>query len=117
MYTTLAVSASACVVVTLMTPRIEDEVSAGFYAKVRPFGLWGEAESRARAMGLPLASSIPISRVVVNVALAGTATYSLYMAPIYFLGHWPLDGAVCSAIFALCAICLYFTWYKTLPND
>jgi hypothetical protein len=39
------------------------------------------------------------------------------MAPIYFLGHWPLDGVVCSAIFTLCAICLYFTWYKTLPND
>ena len=117
MYTTLAVSASACVVVSLMTPRIEDEVSAGFYAKVRPFGLWGKEEARARAMGLPLASEIPISRVVVNVLVGVAASYSLYMAPIYFLGHWPLDGIVCSAIFTLCAICLYFTWYKTLPND
>lgn len=116
-YTTLAVSAIACIAVTLMTPRIEDEVSAGFYAKVRPFGLWKDAESKARSKGIPLASPLSVPLVAFNVAIGLVASFSLYMAPIYFFGHWPIDGAICSAVFVICSVILYFTWYKTLPGD
>ncbi len=116
-YTTLAVSAVACVAVTLMTPRIEDEVSAGFYARVRPFGWWRDAESMARARGLPMASALSGPLVAVNVVVGLAASFSLYMAPIYFLGHWPVEGAVSSVIFVACSVILYFTWYKMLPND
>jgi Na+/proline symporter len=116
-YTTLAVSAIACVVVTLMTPRIEDEVSAGFYAKVRPFGLWKAARRAALVMGIPMATPLSFPLVVFNVAVGLVASFSLYMAPIYFFGHWPIDSAICSAIFVVSAVVLYFTWYKTLPND
>ncbi len=115
--TTLAVSTVACLVVSLITARIEEEVSAGFYAKVRPFGLWKDAESKAVSMGLPLASAISIPLVVLNVALGLLATFSLYMAPVYFFGHWPADAAICSTVFVLCSVVLYFTWYKTLPNE
>jgi len=116
-YTTLAVSAGACVAVSLLTPRIEDEVSAEFYAKVRPFGLWKGAELHARSKGLPLASALSLPLVGLNVAIGLVASFSLYMAPIYFFGHWPIDGAICAGVFVICALILYFTWYKTLPND
>ena len=116
-YTTLAVSTIACIAVSLVTPRIEDEVSAGFYAKVRPFGLWKDEEFMARSRGLPMASSLSFRLVVLNVLIGLVATFSLYMAPVYFFGHWPMDAAICSAIFVICSVILYFTWYKTLPTD
>lgn len=116
-YMTLAVSTIACIAVSVLTPPIESEVSAGFYARVRPFGLWKDAETEARRMGIPLASSLSVPLIALNVAVGLAATYSLYMTPIYFFGHWPVDGAVCAAIFLICAFTLYFTWYKTLPTD
>jgi solute:Na+ symporter, SSS family len=116
-YTTLAVSAIACIAVTFATPRIEDEVSARFYARVRPFGLWKDAETGARFLGLPMATALSFPLVALNVVIGLVASFSLYMAPIFFFGHWPTDGAVCSAIFVGCTVLLYFTWYKTLPND
>lgn len=116
-YVTLATSTLACVVVSLLTPPIESDTSAAFYARVRPFGLWKDAERRARAAGLTLATAIPVPRIVLNVALGLVASFALFMAPVYFLGHWNADGMICTAIFAACCVALYFSWYRTLPED
>ena len=116
-YSILAVSTIACIAVSLLTPRLEDDVSAAFYAKVRPFGLWRHEEFNARKMGLPMASALCFPLVVLNIVLGLVATYSLYMTPVYVLGHWLLNAVICATTFTACAIVLYFTWYKTLPND
>ena len=54
-YVTLLVSTVACIGVSLMTPPLEREVTAEFYAKVRPFGLWSEARMTALSLGLSMA--------------------------------------------------------------
>ena len=116
-YATLATSTLACIVVSWLTPPIEDEATTAFYAKVRPFGFWRDAEAKARQAGLTLATAIPVPQIVLNVTLGLIASYSLYMAPVYFLGHWNAEGLLCAGIFAVCCAVLYFTWYRTLPND
>jgi len=116
-YATLATSTLSCIVVSLLTPPIEPETSAAFYARVRPFGLWKDAARRAELAGLTMATAIPVPRIVLNVALGLVASFALYMAPVYFLGHWPAEGSICAAIFGTCAVALYFTWYRTLPED
>ena len=116
-YITLATSTLACIVVSLVTPPTEGETSAAFSARVRPFGLWKNAAALARDAGLPLATAIPVPRILRNVALGLVASFSLYMAPVYFLGHWNADGLVCTSIFAACCVALYFSWYRTLPDD
>lgn len=116
-YITLGISTLACIVVSLLTPPIETEVNATFYAKVRPFGLWRREEAAARALNLPLATALSVPLVLLNIVLGLIASFSLYMAPIYFLGHWPWLGGLCAGIFAAAAFALYFTWYKTLPRD
>ncbi|MCW1923845.1 hypothetical protein OKA05_14855 [Luteolibacter arcticus] len=116
-YATLATSTLACIVVSWLTPPIEDETSVAFYARVRPFGLWKETAAKAVRAGVPLATAIPVPQIVLNVAIGLVASFSLYMAPVYFLGHWPLEGWICSGIFAACCVVLYFTWYRTLPDD
>lgn len=116
-YITLATSTLACIIVSLLTPPIEGETSATFYARVRPFGLWRDAERRARAAGLKLATAIPVPQIALNVALGLVASFSLFMAPVYFLGHWNAEGLICAGLFAACCVALYFSWYRTLPED
>jgi hypothetical protein len=64
-----------------------------------------------------MATAFSIPLVILNIALGLVASFSLYMAPVYFLGHWPVDAAICSGLFSMCCLALYFSWYKTLPND
>ena len=45
------------------------------------------------------------------------ATYALYMIPVYLLGKWHLESVLCSGVFVVCCIVLYFTWYRMLPED
>lgn len=116
-YAILAISTVACILVSLLTPPIESDISAGFFAKVRPFGLWKKEEAAAKAMGLAMAPPMSIPLVCLNVILGLIASFALYMAPVYFLGHWPFEGTVCAILFLVTAIALYFTWYKTLPDD
>lgn len=116
-YATLFTSTVACIIVSFLTPPIEDETTMAFYAKVHPFGFWKNAAAKAKLAGLPLATSIPVPRIILNVVLGLVASFTLYMAPVYFLGHWNMEGAVCTGIFASCCLALYFTWYRTLPED
>src|ERR1017187_5537113 len=116
-YLTLIVSTTACIAVSLLTPPIEKEVSAQFYAQVRPFGFWSKARTTALALGLTMAPALSARLAAVNVAVGLVASFSLFMAPVYFLGRWIADGAICALIFCACAVVLYFTWYRKLPND
>jgi Na+/proline symporter len=116
-YLTLVVSTVACIGVSLMTPPLEKEVSAQFYAQVRPFGLWSRARVTALALGLTMAPALSAPLAAVNVLIGLVASFSLFMAPVYFLGRWPADGVICTLVFCACVVVLYFTWYRKLPND
>ena len=116
-YTILALSALTCVVVSLLTRPVESEHADEFYRRVRPFGLWGEIKPRALAAGKPANQPISVGLIAINVPLGIVATYALYMSPVYFLGKWHTEAAVSLGIFAACCVVLYFTWYKTLPED
>ena len=47
---------------------------------------------KRRQAGLAMATAIPVPQIVLNVALGLVASFSLYMAPVYFLGHWNARG-------------------------
>jgi len=64
-----------------------------------------------------MATEIPVPQIILNVALGLVASFSLSMAPAYFLGHWNLEGAVYTSLFATCCATLYFTWYRILSED
>ena len=116
-YITLAVSLGASVAGSLLSRPLDDDVTLGFYCKVRPFGLWGPACRKAREAGMQMATALSFPIVCVNVVLGLVASFSLFMAPVFFLGHWIFEGAVCSGTFAVSCCALYFTWYRTLPED
>jgi len=86
-----------------------------FYAKVRPFGVWGPVRREAVRRGLVPAKDPMPTMDVVNAVIASFFQLCLGSSPI----HVPegLDQHV--PLLALCVctlVVLFFTWYKYLPS-
>jgi Na+/proline symporter len=116
-YAILTLSLLASVIVTYLTKPVEAKYIDAFYRKVRPFGFWGGIKERALASGEPFNAPLPLRWIPVNFVLALIAAYSLYMAPVYALGHWFVNAGIAFGIFLACAVIMYFTWFKKLPED
>ncbi|MCX6998024.1 MAG: hypothetical protein NTV49_13300 [Kiritimatiellaeota bacterium] len=116
-YAILALSFAATVVVSLMTKPVEPKYIDPFYRRVRPFGFWGGIKERALASGEPTNASLNLKFVPVNVVVGVIASYALYMTPVYCMGRWFESAGLAFGTFSVCAVILYFTWFKTLPKD
>ncbi len=102
---------------SLLTEPVEKGVLVSFYRSVRPFGLWQpirenaglsfeEGTSRAENPG----------RTVLNVLLGMIAIASLYLFPMYLVGHWYRSSFFCLGIGVAAVVVLRFTWYRHLPR-
>jgi len=101
----------------LLTKPTDQTILVKFYESVRPFGAWGHIRQRANP---PEAKSDGASEslwlAAVNVVLGGIAILSMYLFPMYLVGHWHGYAAVCFALAAAAVVTLYFTWYRMLPE-
>jgi solute:Na+ symporter, SSS family len=116
-YAILLSSLGGCVIGSLATAPIREEEIDEFYRRVRPFGVWGSIEKRVKASGNPMATKLSFGLVAVNSIIGCVGMLALYMVPPFVMGHWFFDAAVAAGVFIACAIALYFTWFKTLPDD
>jgi Na+/proline symporter len=116
-YSILLVSLIACLAVSYATKPVEAKAIDRFYRRVRPFGFWAGIRERALASGEPANAPLNLKFIPINLAVGLVASYSLYMTPVYFLGRWFYEAAAAGAIFLACAVVLYFTWFKTLPEE
>ncbi len=116
-YIILLSSLGGCVIGSLVTQPIREAEIDEFYRRVRPFGVWGNVEKRVKASGKSMATKLSFGLVVVNSIIGCAGMISLYMLPTYVMGHWFVDAALAAGICVACCIALYFTWFKTLPND
>jgi Na+/proline symporter len=104
------------VIITFLTKPADMETLVRFYAKVRPFGIWGPVRREAVRRGLVPAKDPMPTMDVVNAVIASFFQLCLGVIPMYmFLKEW----TSMSLWLALCAVTLcvlYFTWYKYLPS-
>jgi len=104
------------VLITFLTTPADMETLVRFYAKVRPFGVWGPVRREAVRRGLVPAKDPVPTMDVVNAVVASFFQLCLGIIPLYlFLKDW----TSMSLWLALCActlVVLYFTWYKFLPS-
>ena len=111
-----AASLLVSIAASLATRPVADDVLAGFYKSVRPFGLWSPVRKRANLpLNKPASKSENVSLTIINVVLGMVAICGLYLSPMYLVGHWYARsliwlGAALAAIAALA-----FTWYPNLP--
>jgi len=95
---------------------VADDVLAGFYKSVRPFGLWSPVRKRAGLLREELASkSENLSLTIINVVLGMVAICGLYLSPMYLVGHWYAKSVGWLGAAAVAIAVLAFTWYPNLP--
>jgi SSS family solute:Na+ symporter len=100
-----------------LTRPVEQEVLLSFYQSVRPFGFWKPVKERSI-----LAHEDFISRsenawiTILNVLLGMAAIASLYLFPMYLVGHWYKYALICLGIGLTAVFILRFTWYQNLPE-
>jgi len=117
----------ASVLVTLWTAPTDAALLQDFFRTVKPFGFWkpvragqdgGDADpasaSRSRSL---LGSSESAARAVLNTILGIIGLTSLYLCPMYLVGHWHTEALLLGGCFLAAAVILAFTWYRHLPVD
>jgi SSS family solute:Na+ symporter len=95
---------------SLLTSPVEKEILISFYRSVRPFGLWRPIKELTH-----LSAEERISRAenvfltCLNVLLGMTAIASLYLFPMYLVGHWYRSSFLCLGIGLVAVFILRFT--------
>jgi len=111
-----AMSLAGTLLATLATQPTEEALLVAFYRQVRPFGFWGPIRRQAGLTAVeqndPAESP---ALALLNTLLGAVAISAIYMAPMYLVGHWHREAAVCLGIAVAAIAVLYFTWYRTLP--
>jgi solute:Na+ symporter, SSS family len=111
----LAISIGVSVAASLLTPPTEMERLADFYRRIRPPGFWGPVKKVVLAENpdTPLDS---FGRDLACLGVIMLGLHSLYAASCYACTKvWSSFAGTC-AIVAVCAVVLYFLWYKNLPD-
>jgi hypothetical protein len=102
---------------SLLTAPVENDILISFYRSVRPFGLWRPIKEATRLSPEEMASKAEnVSLTLLNVLLGMTAIASLYLFPMYLVGHWYRLSILCLGIGLVAVFILRFTWYRNLPQ-
>jgi len=112
----MSASFGSTLLITFLTRPAELETLVRFYAKVRPFGVWGPVRREAERRGLvPPRDAMP-KLDMANAVIASFFQFSLAVAVFYlFLKEWANAG-IWLLLIVITAAVLYFTWYKHLPS-
>ena len=103
---------------SLLTAPVAKEVLVSFYRSVRPFGLWRPIKEVAPLSAEERASKAEnVLLTCLNVLLGMTAIASLYLFPMYLVGHWYRSSFLCLGIGLVAVFVLRFTWYRNLPRS
>jgi SSS family solute:Na+ symporter len=110
-----AISVVSSVAASLVTAPTDMDTLTEFCRRIRPAGVWRpvllEMESRGE--------ELPQSRFGMDLATVVIGTIgvqALWLMSTYAVTHQWFAFSVAGGVVALCAFCLYFTWYKHLPD-
>jgi Na+/proline symporter len=120
MSASLAVIMPASLALTVLCgyvfPAADRETLVGFYARVRPFGVWGPIRRVAVERGLVSAHD-PLPKLdAANAVLCCAFQFASTMIPFYLLLKQTRETILWIAVTGALVVILYFTWYKTLPS-
>lgn len=103
------------IVASLMTAPTDIETLKNFYRKVQPSGFWQPAKDAVLAENVEFKKQSPFSLELFNTLVAMIGITALYVSMLYLVLHRLEIGFGLLATTGICAVILYFTWYKTLP--
>ena len=109
-------SFAVCIIGSLLTSQVDEDILIKFYRTIRPFGLWNPIKNRSGMSSEELSSPTDsASLAILNIILGMFAATGFYLFPIYLVGHWHIYSLICIAVAISSCCILAFTWYKNLP--
>lgn len=110
-------SLGACILISLITPAVDEPVLTSFYKKVRPFGFWHPIRALSQLSAQELARpSERTWRALLNTGLGIVAITGLYLFPMYLVGHWHARALISFSVSLVAVGILALTWLRHLPS-
>jgi Na+/proline symporter len=112
----LAISTGTSVLASLVTPATDTPTLHAFYRRIRPAGWWGPVKQAV----LDETADLPrdtFGMDVLTAIIGGIGLQALFLTSTYATTHQWRALFVALSVAAACAVLLYFTWYKHLPDE
>lgn len=111
-----SISLTACIIGTLVTPPVDDEVLTNFYKVTRPFGFWGhikEGLSSQKMEGVNAENR----RDILSTVIAVPWMLVLCITPMLFMVRQWNAFFTSLGILTVLSVALYFKWYRHLSTE
>jgi uncharacterized sodium:solute symporter family permease YidK len=109
------ISTLSSVVASVLSPATEMETLKNFYLRIRPAGWWGPVKRTIGSEDCGFKND-SFTMDVLTVIIGMTGLQCLFLTSTYACTHqWRAFG-LALLIAGICAVMLYFTWYKKLPD-
>jgi len=113
----LLISVVGCVVGTLMTKPVDEEILKSFYKNVKPWGFWGPIKEKVMAEDPSFVPNSNFKSDMLNVLIGIVWQTSLVILPIYIVLQQGLPIAITATIALLSSVLLKKFWFDKLPID
>jgi len=112
----LAISAAACIVISLLTKPDDVEVLKKFYKQVRPWGFWGPIRDMVCREDPKFVPNKGFLRDMVNVSVGIPWQLTLALIPTYLVIRDFRNMWVAVAVLVVTSVFLKFNWYNKLEE-
>lgn len=113
----LAISLIGCIVGTLMTKPVDEDILKEFYRTVKPWGFWGPIKQKVMIDDPNFEPNLNFKNDAMNVFIGVIWQTSLVILPIYIVLQQGVPIFIAAAIAIVTSIILKKTWFDKLPKD
>ncbi len=113
----LLLAVIGCVVGTLMTKPVDEDILKEFYRNVKPWGFWGPIKQKVLEEDPDFQVNTGFRRDAFNVFVGVVWQTSLVIFPIYLVLQEGVPLAVTGTIAVIATLVLKKTWFDKLPQD
>jgi Na+/proline symporter len=99
------------------TPPADEQVLVHFYMTVQPAGLWGPVRKKVKSLYPDFRKDAPFHLSLLNVVLGIPWLFSLWVFPMYLVGHKYAQAGLYFGLALILSLVLYFTWYRPLKRN
>ena len=113
----LFIAVIGCVVGTLKTKPVDEEILKEFYKNVRPWGFWGPIKAKVIAEDPSFIENSRFKQDAFNVLVGVVWQTSLVILPIYLVLQQGTPIIITLAVALVTSFILKKSWFDKLPSD
>jgi SSS family solute:Na+ symporter len=110
------ISAAGAIAGSLLTAPTDLDTLKSFYENIKPWGFWKPIEREIKKDNPDFKGNQSFQRDLFNVTVGIIAQTALTATPVFLVLLMPVHTLTAAAVFAICALVLWQTWYKNLSR-